>query len=140
MNTFYRLMETNADAGKTLCHKTYSDLFYDVIYALPGHLDRVLEWVLAQAQHPDAVVRKQIHYALDKLESAGQPVERMIPVMADLLRDPSPDVRDSAVGFFSNTPYASQVAEVLKDMSIHDPSWTVRTAASRALRSLSAEE
>jgi hypothetical protein len=139
MGAFYRMMQTGAEGIKALYPEFYGGVFHDVIYVLPGHLDHVMEWVLAQAQHPDAAIRQQIRFALDELERAGQPVTQMIPVMADLLCDPSPDVRRSAVGFFYNKPYATQVAETLEDINRHDPSLSVRTIAGHALRFLSSE-
>jgi catechol 2,3-dioxygenase-like lactoylglutathione lyase family enzyme len=129
-----RLMRHDVEVIRSLSDDWVGGVFHDLIEILPEHLDQVLEWTVAQAQHSSADVRQQVSSALTRLVQSGQPVERVIPVVVTLMRDPSPDVRQSAVGFFYNKPYAAHATGVLQALAAHDPSLTVRTVAGHTLR------
>jgi HEAT repeat protein len=130
---FKQVMGRSKAELKSLRPYWLGGIISDVVEALSTRPDQALEWVIAQAQHPDPAIREYIPFTLERLLAAGPFLERMIPTVAALLRDPSPDVRQTAVGFFYFKPHAHKVIDILRDLAANDPSLTVRVVARNTL-------
>jgi catechol 2,3-dioxygenase-like lactoylglutathione lyase family enzyme len=132
---FYRLMQTDEAALENLEGHELRSIFYTITGALYPYPEKEVEWVLAQAQHLHAEIRACVSFSLEQLVNfRQQPVSLVLPTMMNLLRDPSPDVRRSAVGFFYRRNQTDDVVKVLKDLAANDPSVMVRAVARHALK------
>lgn len=133
---FYRMMESDEPSLNSLSIVWFGSVYLDVITALSAHPEQALNWVIAQAKHPNPKIRQHVTQGFERLIGMGQSVTRMIPVVAALMRDPSPDVRQSAVGFFYMKPYAHEVIDTLQDLAEHDPSLDIRVVARNILKNM----
>jgi hypothetical protein len=136
LSIFYRMMQHDAYLSKMVSDGWVTSIFYSVVQTLADYPEKALEWVAAQAEHPMAEVREHVATAFNQMRQTTRLESAMLPTMKLLLRDTSPDVRQSAVGFFYFNPQAHEVVDMLEAIAANDPSLQIRTVARNTLNML----
>lgn len=139
LETFYKVM-ANVEA---IASDSYlNSKWLNVTWVLADFPQELCDWLIEQAKHPDIEVRGRVAFSLRMLlddNSSTLSVSDMLPVVVNLMRDPSPDVRDNALGFFYDKAYGRDVIDIIRDIAANDTSLAVRIVARNVIDSIPPE-
>jgi hypothetical protein len=128
---FYEIM-TYAEHDLTETDHIRWDMivWYDIPHALKKYPDIVLKWVITQADHKNADVRKGVVSALNELvANQDLPFGRVLPTMRQLIKDSSADVRLTSLLAVREREHVKEMESELRDLAKNDPSLMIRDRA-----------
>lgn len=140
VNYFYKMMTYDERELASLSSVDWTMIiWYDVPNALKAYPVIVLDWLIAHADHKNPKVRKNVANALSRLvEYQGIPFEQVLPTVRKLIKDPSPDVRQSILTITKEKEHLREITTDLVDLAENDPSIMIRRQAKRMVDYLQA--